>query len=344
MKLLFAVGLLAFLSVSCAAVSWGGIFGSSSSEPKKEPSPSNEQKSAPHTKDLGKYETSGSISKTDGLRNQDMQAVQEVGLLEKPLPEDTAPETSISQDAANPTSHHRAAEHSVESSLRKRSFAGVDRDNEGGSVLNSKPRAAAVSGEGHKLREGTYPSISKELRETSRPLGPSVEGMQSNDVGGRVDDVLGSHTSLTQGIEQAIAGLTSIYNTLRSSSDSEAKGHDAEMGQDPDAHTLSTTEHSSALQSSSGEKNLISPEMSPSSANSSILSNSSDSSGADAKTGSTDKGLAGDKAGGGVSTFTILGGVAFVAAVGVFLIGYSQSQDAASPPTPLYPPKGPAFV
>lgn len=56
------------------------------------------------------------------------------------------------------------------------------------------------------------------------------------------------------------------------------------------------------------------------------------------------KGEEGPAGGASIAALAVLAGVVFVAAIGLMAAGYVQSSSASAQSTPLYPPRGPAFV
>lgn len=361
MKAIFVITLVVFLFTSSKALSWGSIFGSGS-ESKQLSSRGAQRRDVSHSREKQQHGRLGTDNERENL-SEKKDSLPEDGILEKAVSENSA----IDAASLKQTHHSHSSAHDMDpdsDSPEKRSSFGKTARSGESSMFTKSEASAARANEERNGHDEPYPSIAKEIRDIAKPIGPSVmSGAQEStktDVEKAGHAVLGpeSHSTLTKGIEQAIAGLTSVYNTLRSSNNSSGEVHDLDKVLNPEAEKSSSLENSTGLhvsssvpgegvQSDDGSRQLSPSSIVGGSPNSSTPTNISEGSRAAATSAasSTDKkSTESAKTSGGISTFTILGGVALIAAIGIFLIGYSQDQSAASPPTPLYPPKGPAYV
>lgn len=355
MKICITLTFVAMLSAGCTAFSWGRrIF---------RDSPDLAEATA-HAMEVG--DASSHLYKADRTDTDNKVSSNQLppSSAERPLPDENAIEPGL-RNAENSMSSH-ASKQVIEPALA------VAGEKSGGSDPRRHPEVGLVPTpeverkEEQRLKEDSYSTIRKEIEDMSKQIGPmkpdgdlessrrSVEDQRKTQPPSSAEN----HSTLTKGIEQAIAGLTSVYNTLRASNETDGSIRGVQVGERPDlgkkAKPESETSQSRPLsptdREAQQEGNSTTSEATPASVlgesfNSSLATNGTEVDHASIVVSSADKDdEAMRKTHSGFSSLALLGGAAVIAAVGVFVVSHSQNEDTATTPTPLYPPRGLSYV
>lgn len=344
MKICIILTFIAILSAGCPAFSWGRVFGDSPDIAEATAQAMEVGDSPSHRYTASNLDTNNNASPA-----------------ERPLPEESAIEPGLwiakTSDASKQVIEPALAavgEESLGSDLHRR----LDKKKK---LL---PTPEVERKEEQRPSEYSYSTIRKEIEDMSKQIGPMKPDGELENSTRRVDDQWRTqslspaehHSMLTKGIEQAIAGLTSVYNTLRASNETSGSTRSVQVGdgpglrekkglEAPHTRTLPPIDREAHQQGNSTISETPPPAVSGEHFNSSVPTNDAEIDHASVVASSADKDdNATRKTQSGFSTFALLGGAAIIAAVGIFVVNHSQNQNTATPPTPLYPPRGPSYV
>lgn len=267
-------------------------------------------------------------------------------MIEKPLPEDSAVRHEAEGKAPTESNYVESTTVTAKGKVPQR--ASKQRSSAAHSESNQKVGRNTVRTEveGH---DDNYSTLRKELQDMTKQLGPEEPVITSEELRREEDGSLnhneeqsqhetGRHSAVTEGIEQAILGLTNVYNVLRNSGSLEnSLANRGKSNASANADTPNVVE--------GGEANSTSlPDVDITAENSTQLTNRTDSrSGAESEAGDTFD--VGNKPASGISLIALVAGFVVVGTVALLVTGYVRNRhEMQARHAPLYPPRGPSFV
>lgn len=339
---------MAILSLTCSAFSWSSVFGERSdiAEANAKAMEGGKVSSLVSNRKANREERGS--SRNLNLSAEGYSRHASVGdfspTIEKPLPEDSAVRRKVEADTPAFSNYVESTTVVVKGKLPHRTSK--QSHNSAGSESNHKAERELAKAE-VVGQDDDYSTLKKEIQDMTKQLGPEEpavtreelrreEEKRLNDYGERSRHKTEHHSAVTEGIEQAILGLTNVYNVLRNS----GTLRNAEADHDK-SHVLG----GAGLSHKGGEGNsTLLEEVDATTDNSAQQTNTTDS----RSSSESDKGDIGDvgsKPAGGISLIALIAGFVVVGTIALLVIGYMRNRhEVQAQQAPLYPPRGPSFV
>lgn len=350
MKTLVTLLFMAILSSTCFAFSWSSVFGERSDVAETTAKAMEGGRVSSHIPNKKAADYEGRGSPRNGLLSAGEQSRQPSDedlppVVERPLPEDGTVQHDKERIAP------KRSKHFVESTtvvVRGERPPGTSEENSNslntGSthVVERNSFKTEVDGS-----DNNYSTLKKEIHDMTKQLGPEEpslikeelhrEERKSSHHGDLLQHKTEHNVAVTEGIEQAILGLTNVYNVLRNSGNPDDVGTTHNDKVHPPASTNLNGEVERETNST------LSQEM-----NGPLDNLTQQKNGTDSRTDAqSERGMGDvtDKSSSGISLLALIMGVVVVGTIAFLVMGYLRNRNGVqAQQVPLYPPRGPSFV